>query len=47
MTATLLIAVLPLVGLVLCFWALLREPAHFIGAIGLFFLMMVALNWIG
>lgn len=47
MTATLLLAVLPLIGLGLCFWALIREPLPFIGAIGLGYLLMLSLNWIG
>ena len=46
MTATLLIAVLPLIGLGLIFWALIREPLTFIGTVALGFLLMLSLNWI-
>ena len=46
MTATLLIAVLPLIGLGLCVWALIRSPVEFLASAGLFFLLMLSLNWI-
>ena len=46
MTATLLIAVLPLIGLALLFWALIRSPLHFVGSVVLGLLLMLSLNWI-
>jgi hypothetical protein len=46
MTATLLIAVLPLIGLGLCVWALCRAPVEFLASVGLLFMLMLSLNWI-
>lgn len=46
MTATLLIAVLPLIGLGLCFWALIREPLVILSVVTGWALFMLYLSWI-